>query len=91
MAPWEDISNYDKHIKDINNWLFDVQDVVIKPKSKSFKSQQYYTFLFEEQIKSKEDVSKKINGKLQNYHNLKVINTDEDVYNRVNYLPPQGR
>lgn len=89
ILKWEDPLNYDKHISDINNWLFDVQDVVIKPKGKRFKPDQYFSFLFEEQIESVIDVTKKINGKLQPYHNLREINSDPEVYNKLKLIYKQ--
>lgn len=89
ILKWEDKDNYDKHIKDINGWLFSIKRILIKPKGKRFKPNQYYSFLFEEQIKNVNDITNAVYGDLQNYHNLKVINTDREVYNKLKNIYKQ--
>ncbi|PQJ96996.1 hypothetical protein [Chromatium okenii] len=44
ILKWDDKNNYSKHIYDINNWLFQIQDITIKKKGKRFKPEQYYLF-----------------------------------------------
>ncbi|MBV5309985.1 hypothetical protein [Chromatium okenii] len=80
ILKWDDKNNYSKHIYDINNWLFQIQDITIKKKGKRFKPEQYYLFLFNEQIKSVEDITKKINRSLREYKQLPEINSDVRVY-----------
>ena len=82
---WNDQLNYNKHIHDINAWLIRIQDILIKPKSKRFKPEQYYKFLFEEQIKSKEDVTFKIeSGIFDEYRDLKILEeSDQVIYEKL--------
>lgn len=90
ILKWEDPLNYNKHIDDINNWLTDIQDIKIKPKRKRFKPEQYYEFLFEEQIESVIDITKKINSaKFKKYQILKEINSDIEVYNKLKVIYKQ--
>jgi hypothetical protein len=87
IIKWEDKDNYFKYINDIDNLITDIQDVVIKPEGKRFKPEQYYRFLFKEQIHSEIDITKKINSvKLKQYKNLKALNTDKKVYDILNFI-----
>ena len=79
ILKWKDVINYSKHIEDIDNWLFDVQRILIKPRSKRFKPESYYLFLFEEQVKSVLDITQFINRDLRKYKNLKELNSDEII------------
>jgi uncharacterized C2H2 Zn-finger protein len=80
LFKYVDSSNYSKHINDIDNWLFNIQRILIKPRNKRFKSEQYFKFLFEEQIKSPTDITNYINRELREYKELKQFNSDEEVY-----------
>ena len=44
---WEDRTNYQKHINDIDKWLFDIDDIKIKPKNKSLQPKFIYDWLFD--------------------------------------------
>jgi uncharacterized C2H2 Zn-finger protein len=78
-----DSPNYLKHINDIDNWLFNIQRILIKPRNKRFKPEQYFKFLFEEQIKSPIDITNYINRELRAYKSLKQLNSDEEVYEEL--------
>lgn len=78
-----DNHNYSKHINDIDNWLFNIQRILIKPKNKRFKPEQYFKFLFEEQVKSPIDITNYINRELRVYKPLKRLNSDEEVYKEL--------
>lgn len=80
LFKYVDEYNYLKHIDDIDNWLFNIQRVLIKPRNKRFKPEQYFKFLFEEQIKSPTDITNYINRELREYKELKQFNSDEEVY-----------
>ncbi|MBB1125602.1 hypothetical protein [Thiospirillum jenense] len=83
LLKWEDSYNHNKHIGDINGWLFSIQRITYKPKNKRFKSEQYYQFLFEEQVKSLDDINTYIKIDLKDYSNLKVKNSNEYVYTEL--------
>lgn len=83
ILKWEDSINYSKHVEDINTWLFDIQRILIKPRSRRFKPELYYIFLFEEQIKSIFDITLFINRDLRKYKNLKELNSDEIIYEKL--------
>jgi CRISPR/Cas system-associated protein Csm6 len=80
---YEDEYNNLKHINDIDNWLFNIQRILIKPRNKRFKPEQYFKFLFEEQIKSPIDITNYINRELRKYKSLKQLNSDEEVYEEL--------
>jgi hypothetical protein len=69
---YEDEYNNLKHINDIDNWLFNIQRILIKPRNKRFKPEQYFKFLFEEQIKSPIDITNYINRELREYKEFKT-------------------
>ena len=83
LFKYVDEYNYLKHIDDIDNWLFNIQRVLIKPRNKRFKPEQYFKFLFEEQIKSPVDITNYINRELRKYKELKQLNSDEEVYEEL--------
>lgn len=83
LLKWEDDLNHNKHISDINNWLNQIKRITYKPKSKRFKPEQYYEFLFKEQVKSINDIKTYVNNDLKDYRNLKVKNSDEFIYNEL--------
>jgi hypothetical protein len=86
IQKWDDNINYHKQIHDINHWLFSIQDITIKTKSKRFKPEQYYLFLFNEHINSAEDITKKINRTLREYKHLSELNSDSEVYQSLTQI-----
>lgn len=86
ILKWDDQRNYNKHIHDINNWLFQIQDITIKPQGKRFQAEHYYLFLFAEHIKTAADITKKINRSLREYKQLPEINSDDAVYQALTQI-----
>ena len=83
ISKWEDTDNYAKHVDDINQWLFDVQKILIQPRGKRFQRKRYYQLLFAEQIKTVECITQYINRDLRGYKGLKEIRTDSGVYEQL--------
>ena len=89
ISKWEDTDNYAKHVDDINQWLFDVQKILIQPRGKRFQRKRYYQLLFAEQIKTTEGITQYINRSLRGYKDLKKIRTDAGVYEQLNKIYKQ--
>ena len=89
ISKWEDTDNYAKHVDDINQWLFDVQKILIQPRGKRFQRKRYYQLLFAEQIKTTEGITQYINRGLRGYKSLEVIRTDAGVYEQLNKIYKQ--
>ena len=65
---WEDTDNYQKHIKDIDTWLFEIDDIRLKPNNKRPKEDDYYNWLYLDRNSSKEVLNNMINRSLRDYH-----------------------
>ena len=89
ISKWEDPDNYAKHVDNINQWLFDVQKILIQPRGKRFQRKRYYQLLFAEQIKTTEGITQYINRSLRGYKDLKKIRTDAGVYEQLNKIYKQ--
>ena len=89
ISKWEDTDNYAKHVDDINQWLFDVQKILIQPRGKRFQRKRYYQLLFAEQIKTTEGITQYINRGLRGYKSLEVIRSDAGVYEQLNKIYKQ--
>jgi len=79
VLKWESGNDHDKHLNDINNWLFQIQS--LKSKSK-IKSSDLKKWIFTEQIDSENDVTKKIRRQLRSYNNKIEILSDREVYDK---------
>lgn len=79
ILTYEDEINYNKHINDINSWLYDIQNILIK-KGRRPKQKDYYMWMFDEKIESLSDIELLINIKLIEYHKLKRIRTTREIY-----------
>ena len=89
ISKWEETDNYAKHVDNINQWLFDVQKILIQPRGKRFQRKRYYQLLFAEQIKTTEGITQYINRGLRGYKSLEVIRTDAGVYEQLNKIYKQ--
>ena len=89
ISKWEETDNYAKHVDNINQWLFDVQKILIQPRGKRFQRKRYYQLLFAEQIKTTEGITQYINRGLRGYKGLEVIRTDAGVYEQLNKIYKQ--
>jgi hypothetical protein len=81
VLKWEDVLNYNKHLGDINSWLFDIQAITLKGNKKP-KQQDYFQWIFLDTAHNLITVKRKIKG-LHQYQDLKVIATDEQVYEKL--------
>ena len=86
ISKWADTNDDAEHV---NQWLFDVQRTLIKPSGTRFKRQQYYKFLFAEQIEKVEDITRCIDRGLRGYQSLQEICTDAEVYEKLNKIYKQ--
>jgi hypothetical protein len=78
VLKWEDAVNYNKHLGDINNWMFQIQRLKIKGNKKP-SQHDYYTWMFEDVAQDELTISRFIKG-LHRYHQLPVIRSDDEVY-----------
>ncbi len=85
ILKWKDEINYNPHIHDINNWLFKIQRIRLKGGRRP-KTSDYYKWIFEEILGSANDVTNIIRRELKDYHSLKEIRTDVEVYRQVQEL-----
>lgn len=86
ILKWNDIINYNKHIADINSWIFQIQIIKIKPRNKRFNSNQYYEFMFHEHIEQLSDLDNMIKFGLQHYHNLPVLKTNDKLFENLKII-----
>jgi len=78
---WEDPVNYEKHLGDINNWLFQIQRLKMKNNKKPTQH-DYYTWMFTDVAQDELTISRFVKG-LHRYHHLPIIKTDDEVFNII--------
>lgn len=81
VLKWQDDQKYDKHLKDINSWIYDIQGFYIKGNRKP-NQYDYFNWMFEDVVRDERTCSRYIKG-LHQYHSLPVIRTDEEVFNMI--------
>lgn len=81
VLKWQDDINYNKHIGDINDWLFDIQRMRIKGNKKP-SQHEYFTWMYTDVVSDELTVSRMIRG-LYQYHELPVVRTDEKVHDII--------
>lgn len=82
VLKFKDEDNYLKHWKDIQNWIDDIQDWDYNSSGRKFTQKQYYNLLFVEPVTGINNISyltNKYKGRLRDYTNLPVLNSDEEV------------
>lgn len=84
ILKWKDELNYNKHIGDINSWLFDIQTYIIKGNRKP-SQQDYFQWMFLDIVNNELVVTRFIKG-LHHYHNLPVVRDDFEVYNYLKMI-----
>ena len=80
LLKWEDPVNFEKHIRDIDTWMKEIQNIDIKPSNSKLKADKYLDILFREPFEPEKNFSTKISRSLSEYSNLPVLKTDEQVY-----------
>lgn len=79
---YQDYSNFNKHLKDIVQWLRDIQELDVGKKDKKLPEKEYFKLLFtnrftdETNSKHIKDLEK---GSLSDYKSLNRIRTEEET------------
>jgi len=80
LIRYKDSLNYNKHIEDLETWLYDIQELDYNKKNKKLKSSDYYNVLFTEPITSIDNIqyiTSKEKGKLKSYSGLDKLKTEK--------------
>ena len=81
---WEDRLNYAKHCNDIESWLIDIGSIQLK--NGNFpKQENYFKWICSDNLHDANSVSRLVK-QLSNYHSLKEIRSNEEVYRLINEL-----
>jgi hypothetical protein len=78
---WKDDNNYEKHLGDINNWLFQIQRQKLRGNRKPSQN-DYYTWIFADVAQNEITISRFIKG-LHRYHQLPILRTDDEVHDII--------
>jgi hypothetical protein len=81
ILKWRDPRNYQKHIRDIDSWIYDIQTLTIK-NGKRPTQQDYFKWMFIDCAANQRTLSRLILG-LHRYSNLPVLRTDEEVFDII--------
>lgn len=82
VLAFEDDINFNKHIKDIVNWLIRIQKLDFNKHNNKFSKEFYFSWLFSKPITDEYNIKyidNTINRDLRNYKNLKRKMTNEKV------------
>lgn len=84
---WEDKVNYKKHIRDINNWLLEIQILRRKPRGRRFKRRVYYDLLYDEPVGNNLEIVEEWIYKLSlGYGKLKEIRSSAEVLHALHRI-----
>lgn len=81
ILKWDDRLNYQKHCSDINNWLLKIKSYKMK-NGKRPKQSDYYQWMFHDTVQDEKTISHWVKV-LTNYHTLKIIRTDKEVFDSI--------
>lgn len=84
ILKWDDKMNYQKHCRDIDTWIMKIQRLQISG-SKRPKQRDYYQWMCLDILQNITNVCRWIRV-LYKYHQLKVIRTDEEVFNQIEII-----
>jgi len=79
ILKWQDELNYKKHCISIEDFIFDIEKKSKLKGNKLPKQKDYFRWIFNDVVQNQYIVDKWINS-LHNYHELKVIRTNEEVF-----------
>lgn len=82
VLKWDDSTNYNKHIRDLNGWLLPIRDMKTKFKQKPGDIERW---LFAEAF-DQESVDLRIEVVLEDYHNLPEKMTNQQVYAKLKQI-----
>ena len=98
VIKWEDDINYNKHIADIDNWIYNIQSIKYKPKNKRFSNRQYYQWMYDDLFGDIEDMKVFLKQYLSNYVNLpekmsnfELITKLKEIYKQLTYDISKGK
>lgn len=74
VLKWEDLTNYEKHVNDMQSWIDDISDIQIKP-NKLPKYKDYFKWIFTDNRVTVD----KIKQLKYTYGKLSELQSDEDV------------
>jgi hypothetical protein len=83
ILKWDDPVNYDKHIADIDNWIYDLYILKLKPNGRPISGKLMYAWLFGDDLDSMEDVEITVRILSKSYSKLPVLLTNEQLYARL--------
>jgi hypothetical protein len=78
VLKWADDINKQKHLGDIDSWLYKVQRFKLR-KNRKPSNHEYFEWLFTDVVQDETTLSRWIKGMYQ-YHNLPTLRTDDEVY-----------
>jgi hypothetical protein len=78
---WEDDLNYQKHLSDINSWIYRIQSLRLKGNKKP-SNYDYYQWMFTDVLHDEETTRRWIKG-LHDYHKLKQLRDYDEVFNII--------
>lgn len=80
ILKYKDELNYQKHIKDIDTWLFSIQDIQMKGKNRRLKSEHYFNWLYGDLFEGFDVLTSTLNRTLKDYKELPIKRTDREVF-----------
>ena len=86
LLKFDDKVNFNKHLKDIENWFFGIQEYKLKSNGKRFTQKKYFDLFFQEPFTNKNDVraiTDIVKRRLRDYSNLTILRNDQDVLNII--------
>ena len=81
---YKDEVNFEKHLKDIINWLIDIQEMDVSKKHKKLPEKDYFKLLFTNRFTDSNNakhIDELEKGSLREYKNLTRIRTTEETIN----------
>lgn len=82
-----DTNGYRKSINSINNLLYDVQDITLKPNNARIKASDYYEWIYGAPNDNGIDgLISVIKRRLADYEDLKTLMTYEELYEKLEVL-----
>ena len=84
ILKWKDDQNFEKHCRDITNWLYQVQNFKLKDGRRP-KDKDYFKWLFLDNGGDVKNIRRRIKA-LYNYHQLTILKSDEEVFLSIAYI-----
>lgn len=78
VMKWDDPVNYSKHIDDIDQWLFEIYVLKMKPNNKTPNAGEFFKWLYDP-YSTAEDINKMLVA-LNAKYKLPVLRTNEQIH-----------